>query len=189
MKNSTPTLKTSEADFVVLSYPGGEYLVNREEILSSHFGGTGESASGEEQPVGAMEFNRKTIPLVSLDTHLKRHFGENPDESSGTILFIRGSGGKPPFPKIRRKSDGGTVDTSVIGIRTSARASMTSILISDLKPLPHNVRKSLARLGFLAVRFSGNPERPQYLLDIRTAAILSVIGFHNKQVKDEHTDS
>jgi hypothetical protein len=118
-----------------------------------------------------------------------KHFGEKTEEAPGTILFIRGSGGKPSFPKIRRKSDGGSVDTSVIAVRTSARASMTSMLISDLRPLPHNVRKSLARLGFLAVRFPGNSERPQYLLDIRTAAILSVIGFHNKQVKDEHTDS
>jgi hypothetical protein len=171
---------------VVLSYPGGSFLVNREEILSSHYGRQGANA-GAGPPVGAMGFRGNTIPLVNLDEHMRCHFGETTEGPPGIVLFIRGNGDRPPFPRTRRRSDGEAVDTSVVAMRTSARATMESIRLSELRPFPSNVRHNLASLGLLAVRFPPESKRPQYLLDLRIAAILTVIRYHNTQARNEHS--
>jgi hypothetical protein len=179
---------TSEAaDFVMISYSGADYLVNREEVVSSLYLGGG-ARQGGDSPIQALDYNNRIIPLISLDDHLIRHFGETPSRESGVILFIQGKGGPSPFPRIRRKSDGGAVDTSIIAVRASGMAGMLSVPLSELKLLPRGVRKGISKYGLLAVRFPDPGGRIQYFIDMRTVIIMSIIHLHNRQALNENTD-
>lgn len=184
--SSTSDAPRGSADFVMISYPGADYLVNREEVISSLYHGGDERRGGNA--VEAMAYHHRTIPLISLDDHLRLFYGEKSAQDSGVILFIRGSGGKAPFPRIRKKSDGGEIDTSVIAVRVSGMAGMLSIPLPELKPFPGDIRKGLAKYGLLGVRF---PEqgRIQYFIDLKTIVILSIIHHHNRQARNENPDS
>ncbi len=191
MTGSSTTSATSEAapgsaDFVMISYPGADYLVNREEVISSIYHG-GDPYRGENGVIGAMAYNQKTIPVISLDDHLGLHFGERPVPDREALLFIRGSGGAAPFPRIKKKSDGGEVDTSVIAVRASGAAEILSLPLRELRPLPRGVRKVLAKHGLLAVRFPAG-RRIQYFIDLKTVIILSIIHHHNRQAGNENPD-
>lgn len=185
--SSTSEAPGSAADFVVISYPGADYLVNREEVISSLFHG-GDARREAGVSIGAMAYHNRTIPLISLDDHLELHFGEKAIQDSGVILFVRGSGGAAPFPRIKRKSDGGEVDTSIIAVKASGMAGMLSIPLPQLKLLPRGVRKGPAKHGLLAVRFPDAGGRIQYFIDMKTVIILSIIHQHNRQARNENTD-
>lgn len=184
--SATSDAPRGAADFVVISYPGADYLVNREEVISSLY--HGDDRRGGKAAIEAMAYHNRTIPLVSLDEHLELHFGEKAVQDSGVILFIRGSGGGAPFPRIKRKSDGGEVDTSVIAVRASGMAGMLSIPLPELKLMPRGVRKGLTKYGLLAVRFPDHGARIQYFIDMKTVVILSIIHQHNRQARNENTD-
>ncbi len=192
MTGSSTTSATSDeasgsADFVMISYPGADYLVNREEIISSVYHG-GEIPRCESGVIGAMAYNQKTIPVLSLDDHLGLYFGERPAPDREVLLFVRGSGGAAPFPRIKKKSDGGEVDTSVIAVRASGAAEIVSLPLKELRPLPRGVRKGVAKHGLLAVRFPGAARRIQYFIDMKTVIILSILQHHNRQARNENPD-
>ncbi len=189
MTGLAPTSRASEADFAVIPCAGADFLINREEILHSRYEGEHQRAAGRAAPVRVMEFEGRAIPVINLDGHIEEHFGMVPHRGPGILLFIRGSGDHPPFPLMRRKSDGTDVDTSRVALRTSAMVSMLSVGIDELKPFPPRLRESLAAGGLLAVRFPRDGGRAQYLLDMRTTAILCIAAYHNRQVADGHPDS
>lgn len=191
MTGSSTTSTTSDAapcsaDFVMLSYPRADYLVNREEVISSVYQG-GETSRGGSGVIGAMAYNQRTIPVISLDDHLGLYFCESPMPDREVLLFVRGSAGAAPFPRIKKKSDGGEVDTSVIAVRASGAAEILSLPLRELRPLPRGVRKELVKNGLLAVRFPAG-RRIQYFIDLKTVIILSIIQHHNRQARNENPD-
>ncbi len=190
MTGSTATLKLSEthtdnADFVVLSYPRADYLINRREVASSIYFRKEDARQCLYQNVGVIDYNHTALLLISLDEHLKCNYDETVSDHSGLILFVHGNSGSKLFPSMKRKSDGAIIDTSLVAVSSSRMASMESMSVRNLRLLPQKIRKNLSRYGLLAVRFINETGRAQYFLDLRKVIIMEIIQFHNRQAQNE----
>lgn len=190
MTGSNATLKTSKADtycadFVVLSYPRADYLINRREVASSLYCQEEDERQSTHQTVRVIEYNRTAYLFISLDEHLQRNYNETVPHGSGLILFAHGNSGGRVFPAVKRKSDNAVIDTSVIAVRSSGTAAMESMPVQGLRLLPHGIRKNLSRYGLLAVRFVPETGRVQYFLDLRKVIIMEIVQFHNRQAQNE----
>ncbi len=190
MKSSNATLKISEkrtecADFVMLSYPRADYLINRFEVASSLYFQKEDEKECLRQNVRLIDYNHNMYILISLDEHLQRNYDETVPHHSGLILFVHGNSGGRLFPAVKRKSDGAIIDTSLVAVRSSGMASMESMSVRNLRLLPQKIRKNLSKYGLLAVRLIPETGRVQYFIDLRKVIMMEIIQFHNRQAQNE----
>lgn len=182
----------SDIDCIGVYYPGCTFLINRDQIEGSMYSSGADASRTAEGAVRLISLGERTLPVVNLDSFVRRFFHVDIGRPPEMIMLARAdSPDAPRLPRIKRKSSDEVIGTDLIAVQLSARTGLMRLPLRQLRLLPSGLFPSLSGRGILGVRFPSRIMSDgliEYLIDIQTLIATNFPLARHVKVNDENSD-